>query len=200
MAIRYHINTANYVVVGEVRPEQTFAPGHEVWNFCNGIRKELQINTKLSAPPFLSKAKWPREGTGNMNRHIKARMDRVGPESIDMVVESLVPYTMFVHGGTAFKKGGNFIYSKAGFANKATVDALAESGFHAAFPGRGIPKNLLPLFMALPPGAGFHERLHLRVHGQSANPFLYRGFNLTALDHECLGGQFTGIVGLGSLQ
>src|SRR5215510_9538425 len=102
--------------------------------------------------------------------------------------------------GTAFKKGGNFIYSKAGFANKATVDALAESGFHAAFPGRGIPKNLLPLFMALPPGAGFHERLHLRVHGQSANPFLYRGFNLTALDHECLGGQFTGIVGLGSLQ
>lgn len=201
MAVRFHIDALTYTVVGEIRPEQLFQVGHEVFNFFNGIRRELQVATKAAAPPHISKKNPKYKGrptTGDLERNITARMKRVGPEEIDLILDSAMAYTMFVHGGTAFKRGGNFIYSTAGKANQGTVNALIEGGFKPGTPGQTIPENLRPLFMALPPFAGY-AKLQLRVKGQSANPFLYRGFNVVALRHECLGGQFTGVVGLGSL-
>lgn len=198
--------TPSVWITVDIHPETLWGPGHEVFDWANGVRRDLLFSTKRAAPPFVSKAKWPRQGTGALNAGIYATMARVGPESIDMQVGSRVSYTMFVHGGTAFKKGSNFIYSREGFANKATVDALAESGF-ALGRGTGIPPRMQGLFMALPTFSGFvtqagrfrsgqSKRFHLRVHGQSANPFLLRGMNHAAIKHPCLGEPWTGVIGL----
>lgn len=204
-----HLRVSRVVVELEgVHPEKLFAPGHEVWNFCNQVRRDLVIATKASAPPTVSKARWTARGsTGNLQRAIHGNFARTGPESIDMSCESPAPYTMWVHGGTAFKRGQGYIYSREGFANRATVDALALSGFHAGTPGQHIPGNLKGLFMVLPTFGGQRggrglftkgqsERLKLRVRGQRANPFLVRGMNLAALKHSCLGPPWTGVVGL----
>jgi hypothetical protein len=199
------------VVITDMHPETLWEPGHEIYDWAEEIRRDLEVLTKGVAPggafgEKYSTARYPRIGTGRLNAGISASMTRTGPQSIDMAVTSSAPYTMYVHGGTAYQRGG-YIYSNLGWANKATIDALMaarlsrpkistnrfETGQRI---GSVIPARMRGLFMSLPPGGGQYWRYHMRVRGQRANPFLIRGYNRAAIQHEALGELWTGVVGL----
>jgi hypothetical protein len=103
----------------------------------------------------------------------------------------MAPYSEYVHGGTGFARGKGYIYSRMGYANRAFIDANIGTWHegnidsHGNMTGEGR-WGILPIpggmFMTLPPGAGHSRRFHLRVRGQLANAFLYRGWNRANVD------------------
>jgi hypothetical protein len=169
----------------DIHPEELWEPGHIVYDWCRQIGTELKEATKAFVPVGgkNSEARYKRVGTGRLLASVYAFGHRTGPESYNLEFGAGMPYASFVHGGTAFQRGG-YIYSNLGWANKATVDAIMLQG--------GPPRGVKPagamrgLFMSLPPGAGHSYRYHMRVRGQKANPFLVKAWRVVHFNHEGL--------------
>lgn len=197
-ASRAHIS-AIVIEYTDIDEEQLWAPGHMIYDWAADITITLEKFTKATAPGFpgTSHAKWPRRSTGNLRKGIVAFGRRTGPESYTIDLISQAPYTMYVHGGTRVGKGGTYIYSTMGLANRGFIDAnigtwkegdLIQSGPNMGErSGEGI-QGILPIsgkmFMVLPPGAGFTNKFHLRVKGQLPNAFLFRGWDRTNEEHR----------------
>jgi hypothetical protein len=191
----------------DVHPEQLWEPGHEIYDHCKHMTEQLERSIKINAPPNRSTARWPRTGTGRLQAGIVGIGKRTGAQSFDITIVSQAPYTMYVHGGTAFQRGGH-IYSTMGYANRAFIDANIGTWHEGEIsPVTGVATGegrfgILPIpggmFMALPPGGGFTRRFHLRVRGQRAHPFLIEGWNSVAIRHpEEFGAPFDPAVGYG---
>ena len=185
----------------DIDESQLWEPGHLIYDWCLDICHTLERFTKSTAPPTVSHARWPRKSTGALRAGIHAFGKRTGPESYDIVLMSAAPYTMYVHGGTAYRRGGKYIYSTAGYANRDFIDANIDAWHEGNIdPTSNMPTgegrfHILPIhgnmFMVLPPGAGHSRRFHLRVRGQLPNAFLYRGWNRTDEEHNGQLGQMT---------
>lgn len=200
MARRVRVSTEYiYLEYMDLHPEQEWLPGHDVYDWIMGIGEELREAARLYCPHDgkNSEARWPRVGTGILLATVYFDSQRTGPESYDLDFGARAPYTMFVHGGTAYQRG-RYIYSKMGQANKSTIDAAYAAG-HA---GKGLRQaqmelgleeagyGILPfvggMWMKLKPGAGFTQAYHMRVRGQKANPFLYKAYRMVYHRHEGL--------------
>jgi hypothetical protein len=181
----------------DIHPEELFQPGHAVFDWCFEIKEMLENFSKAEAPPRTSRSRWGHVGTGFLAANIHADMTRTGPESYDMILNSDAEYSKYVHGGTA-GGGTGFIYSSAGWRNRAMVDEMVDARIFFPRGARGglnpalRAKGIRSLFMTLPPNTGGRFRFHLRVRGQRANPFLVKGYNRTRLLHD-------GLPPLGSL-
>lgn len=166
----------------EIHDEILWEPGGDVYEWLHEVARELQTVTKRTAPSTVSKSRWGHRGTGRLKAGITANVEMDRLKVANIILNSSAPYTMYVHGGTAYRSG-SFIYSNLGWANKITVDALYERK-EAYFRNAGAMRGL---FMALPPGPGGTWRYHMRVRGQKANAFLSRGYNRVAeLGHPAL--------------
>ena len=125
MARRLRVfETSIEVEYTDIHPEELWEPGHLIYDWCAEITLTLEKNTKATAPGFpgTSHARWPRRSSGKLRAGIVAIGKRTGAESYDIILTSMVPYTMYVHGGTAYQRG-KFIYSRLGYANRAFIDA-----------------------------------------------------------------------------
>jgi hypothetical protein len=205
MARRVRVSSSTLVVeFTDIDEEQLWAPGHLIYDWCARITLELEKQAKQTAPgiPGTSMARWRgRKGTGRLRASIVALGTRTGPESYTLTLTSQAPYSLYVLRGTAFG-GVKFIYSRAGFANRAFIDAnihtwhegeLIQSGPNAGNPSGEGKFGILPIsgnmFMVLPPGAGHSRRFHLRVRGQLPNAYLHRAWERTnEIHHNQLGG------------
>lgn len=165
----------------EVHPETLFDGDGVVRRWMVELTSELKTAVQLKAPPNRSRAKYRRPSTGALVRSIKGSTARSGPLQDVSVVSVGTAHAKYVLGGTA-AQGVGYIYSTRGFANKALVDRVARRKG-----GRGKPdEDLHGMFMKLPLN-GLGRRLHLRVHGQRANNFLFDGYNEVARAHRALG-------------
>lgn len=181
----------------DIHPEQLWEPGHEIYDWCAMIGQELVKAAKATAPGgnAYSTARWPRVGTGRLKAEIGLFSHRTGETSYEIILGSNAPYTMYVHGGTAFQRGA-YIYSRVGFLHKAEIDAIGGGSFAPWTPIFARPTIGDGWFMKLKPGGGnLTIPYHLRVRGQRANPFLVRAYNRVEEDHPALGGQWLGVVG-----
>ena len=195
MALRRTRVRESYIEVEytDIDEEQLWEPGHLIYDWCADITLTLEAEAKQTAPGFpgTSHARWPRRSSGKLRAGIVALGKRTGPESYDIILESQAPYTMWVHGGTAYQRG-QYIYSHAGYVNRAFIDAnlaswhegdLIQTGRNAGDPSGEGKFSILPIhgnmFMVLPPGGGHSRRFHLRVRGQLPNAFLYRAWDRT---------------------
>jgi len=172
------------VVIENIHLDQTFAPGHTVYNWCRGVNKEIVRASRVFCPPGTSTSPGPmsagikHRGTGKLRASIRGSIIREGGEIIRTEVQAHTHYAAFVHGGTA-RQGYSYIYRNK--ANKAAIDALFGRRFRRPEPG----ESHKGWYMKLPPRGSLHT-LHLRVHGQQANPFLIKGYNFVADRHEGL--------------
>src|SRR5215467_5348298 len=152
------------VVAVEVHPSTLFNKGHEVYDWCHDINRQMEVATKALAPVGRSREyrgpKAPAHAGGELRRKICASMRRLGPEQIEMTITSGAPYTKFVHGGTAFQ-GTRYIYSTAGWRNKRAVDALASRDYFLAARYRTSATVRRGWYMVLPQGGG--PKFRLRV-------------------------------------
>jgi hypothetical protein len=170
----------------DLHPEQEWAPGHDVYDWCASICQELMVASRLWCPIAgkNSEARWPRVGTGHLLGSVYAEGHRTGPESYYLEYGAKAHYTQWVHGGTAYQRKG-YIYSRMGYANKATIDAAMLAGRGTARGSTASP-FARGMYMSLPPGGGHSYRYHLRVRGQRANPFLYKAYRQVYHRHEGL--------------
>jgi hypothetical protein len=174
----------------DIHPEEIWDVGGPAFDWCAfKVTPVLLAEAKRTAPglPGTSHARFVRAGTGNLRNGITVAGFRTGLQSYRMVLNSAASYSEYVHGGTAFQRGG-FIYSNEGFRNRAFIDANIANWKTGNEEGQrfdlGSGKfGILPIpgsmFLKLPPGAGLGRRFHLRVRGQRANAFLYRAWNRT---------------------
>lgn len=170
----------------DIHPEELWAPGHIVYDWCAEIGAELKAESKVFCPPGHSEARWPRTGTGNLLRSIFARGNRVAPQAYSLNYGADAPYAEFVHGGTAFQRGG-YIYSNRGWANKGFIDNLFLHG-HVRVEG-DEPYPILPIPGGLYMNLGhspYGPPRQLRVRGQRANPFLVKAWRSVHRRHEGL--------------
>lgn len=165
--------------VAEIHDEVLFAPGGDIYEWTHDVASELQGAARRGAPPLRSHSRWGHRGTGRLAAGITGRATTGITKTVDIVLNSSAPYTMYVHGGT---RGP--IYSNLGWLNRITVDSLVEHGDTKFKP----PASMTGLFMSLPPsaGAGGSHRFHMVVSGQAPNPFLARAFNQIAREHPAI--------------
>jgi len=185
MARKFSIDT---VIISDIHPEDLWQTGHLINRWCREINREMEKAMKAEAPPGRSTSPGPfavrkHVGTGKMRAQIRGKMTKVGGEAISTEIRSHAPYTSYVHGGTAYQ-GYRFIYSTVGWTPlvRKQIETLSASRF------RSGTANLLGMdrtgwYMRLPPPGRIY---HLRVHGQKANPFMVRGYNLVAARHDAL--------------
>jgi hypothetical protein len=198
MALRRmrHVSDEFVVEYVDIHPEELWEPGHIVYDWCVEIGRELKVATRAFTPHDgkNSEARWPRTSTGRLLASVYTIGHRTGPESYNLEFGAGMHYAAWVHGGTAFQRGG-YIYSNLGYANRAFIDANVGawktgnqegqrydlgSGKYGILP---IPRGM---FLSLPPGGGHSRRYHLRVRGQRANPFLVKAWRTVHFRHEGL--------------
>jgi hypothetical protein len=172
----------------EIHDARLFVPGGDAYDWVKGVTRETKTAAKALAPPHRSFARWPRSGTGELNRSIYGRVTSRG-KILNAEIGASADHAVYVLGGTAFQ-GQRFIYSRLGWVNKSRVDAIAE-GIRRQVRGgaqieRGGDRIRKGWAMGVRPGAGFGKSPRLRVKGQIANPFLTDGYNVTAAHHEAL--------------
>ena len=165
-------------------PDPLFAPGGDVSRWSAQITREVKMAARLLAPPIRSTSKYGRRSSGAMRKSITGKSRRRGRLLMSGDVSVNVYYAKWVLGGTAHQ-GRRYIYSTAGWANKAEVDAMAN---RVARGGKAHEDDIeRGLYMRLPlTGYGGKRAYHLRVHGQRANPFLTDGYNVVAHRHGAL--------------
>lgn len=167
-----------------VYPDVLFAPGGDVSRWTARVVREVKNSAKALAPPGRSTSKYGRRSTGAMRKSMTGKSTRVGRLLLSGTVGVNTYYAKWVMGGTAHQ-GRRYIYSEAGWRNKAEVDAMAA---RIARGGKAREDDIeRGLYMKLPlTGVGGRRAYHLRVHGQRANPFLVDGYNVVALRHGAL--------------
>lgn len=190
------------VVFYDLHPDEMWAPGHVCYDWCVKVSKQLEINTKATAPSKgVSMSRWNHRGTGALAAGISAHGSRTGPESYGLLLNSSVHYSSWVHGGTA-GKGTGYIYSTAGHDLAKQIDRFLASertpnlrlrnkkGHFMSLHGNG-------LWMTLPLGTSDKatKKYHMRVRGQLPNPYLVRGWNITNAQHGGSLGRFREHVG-----
>lgn len=192
----------------DLHPEELWEPGHVSYDWCAKVTKELEIRTKKTAPGGTpgrshSRAYNKHKASGDLARAIHAFGHRSGPESFRTVLNSPAPYSAFVHGGTGGASGSGYIYSTAGYANRAAINRLLKKGPLSSRSrlqgpsGRFISMKGSGMLMRLPLGTSLRatRRYHLRVRGQMANAFLVRGWNDTNAAHRFELGEFPEPIG-----
>jgi|KBSMisStandDraft_5_1062788.scaffolds.fasta_scaffold86119_2 hypothetical protein len=182
----------------DIHPEEIWDVGYPAYDWCVKVSAWLEKEAKQTAPgiPGTSHARRKARGksTGHLRAGITAFGHRTGPESFRLVLNSAAYYSEWVHGGTAYARGG-FIYSNWGWANKAFVDANI-GAWHEGGGNAEHRFGILPIpgaaFMKLPPSLNYNRQYHLRVRGQLPNAFLYRAWNRT--NEELAGGEMGSFV------
>lgn len=108
--------------------------------------------------------------SGELKGGIAMSTTRVARRVVSGEIESTAPHTMFVLGGTAYQ-GRRYIYSRAGWANRAQIGRIARRV------RQGGEEDRSGWYMRL---RGPGPRYALRVHGQRANNFMLTGYNRAA--------------------
>lgn len=186
----------------DLDPQEMWGAGHVCYDWCVKVTKQLEINTKATAPggiPGVSFSRHGHEATGRLASRITAKGHRTGPESYGVRLNSPVYYSAWVHGGTA-GNGEGYIYSTAGYIVRKGIDRLLARGMQPRDRlqdrrGRFMSLQGTGVFMILPPGPGGTKPYHLRVSGQRANAFLTRGWNITNAQHGGSLGAFEEHIG-----
>jgi hypothetical protein len=166
----------------ELHSAQLFAPGGDVNRWVRRTARELKEAAQGFAPPRRRNARWPRPGTGRLNRSIKGQATWDGAKDYNIFLSAggtEAPYATYVLGGTAYQ-GKRYIYTNLGWANKRQVDAWIK--------GREFTATEFEagLYMPLPATGAFSQRFYMRVHGQKKNPFLTDGYTLVQKRHRAL--------------
>jgi hypothetical protein len=156
-------------------------PRGDVWQWCEGIKRELKKFAVAFAPPNRSRAARGRiYATGDLVRQIDSAVTIEGAERLDIWVWSGGPHAKYVLGGTA-SQGTRYIYSTAGYANRKVIAQWFKQrqigGIRETI-GQGLVMG------PLPPGPG--NAYQLRVHGQVANPYLQDAYTVVQSGHRSL--------------
>lgn len=174
----------------EIHSAFLFEPGGDVWEWCDDRAGDISYWASVYCPPTRSMARRRRPSTSFLVNSIYYQTYPTGPKMIGFDVGATAPYAIYVHEGTA-NQGNNYIYTKAGFAQKGVVDKWIKSGrYRDAKSGNWL---VLPGFSLLPttklekgttPFPSWNYVL--RVRGQRANPFLSDAYSTVARDHPAL--------------
>lgn len=162
-----------------------FAPGGDVHQWTKHITRYVAQACKAYGPPAHSmrRATTRYVSTGKLARSIQHDADTIGPRQVDGIVWVDVPYAQYVLGGTAYQ-GYRYIYSRAGYPNKALIDAtITRRGVRAV----GAPKSVTGLNRRWVMRFRTDDGRYFRVHGQKRNPFMTNGYNAVAKVHRALG-------------
>lgn len=145
------------------------------------VEAKFTANAKTEAPHGGEKGRWNKSNwskanlgvgpAGSLRRSISGEVVRIGPRHLQTTVSVDVPYALAVIRGTGtiFSKGARVPRGEEG------AGQFREIGF-----GRGM-------YLPANPGWG-KARFRQRVRGQSANNFLGRAFDRTAITHPSLRG------------
>src|SRR5688500_13723145 len=101
-------------------PDPLFAPGGDVSRWTAQTTREVKNASKRLAPPGRSTSKYGRRSSGALRRSITGTSTRVGRLLLSGDVGTDLYYARWVLGGTAHQ-GRRYIYSDAGWRNKAEV-------------------------------------------------------------------------------
>lgn len=153
-----------------VYPEVLFNPGHAVDRWFVRTTAELKSAVRARTPVR----------SGKTRASVTGRSSRIGALQAQGTV-SVGGAAQYVLGGTAYQ-GRRYIYSNAGWANKAQVDLVARRTA-AGQRAWGKDESGKGMYMAIRDGG---KKYHLRVHGQKANNFLIEGYNDVARVHGAL--------------
>ena len=163
-----------------------FIPEGEVYEWVSKRTREIGRKARELCPPGRTMR---RGSTRYVNRNVLRASIRTrttfkgtrldfGQISVGPADQGGGDYTEFVLGGTAYQ-GQRYIYSRRGYANKASIDAIITRRGVAAL-GRAAPADL-PIAWAM--RFRTDGGRHWRVHGQKSNPFLTDAHNAVARRH-----------------
>lgn len=171
----------------EIHHEILFQKGHDVHDWADTVGRELKMSALEYAPPRRSRSLHGHKGTGALAASIGSEVTLVDPDMLSIMLYVDADHAKYVLGGTA-RNGTGYIYSTAGYANRALVTRLLRRKNTKKSAWAMHEKGDLPrgLFMRLPPGPGGTKRYHLRVRGQVKNPFMSDAYYVTRLRHSAL--------------